>query len=456
VLYQGLIGLRRSCFAALVAALIGVLAGGAVVADSAPQIPADVRIHVLIKPAGDRLELLIRLPLAAMSEVEFPTRGPGYIDLARADEALRGAAKRLADDITVYENDAALPSPQIARARVSLASDRSFASYAQARAHLDEPRLPDDAELYWNQQLLDVLLVYPIGSADSQFAIDPRVERLGLSVSTALSFLPPGGAVRDFAFHGDPGLVRLDPNRRQAALGFGLAGLRSMLEGIAHVVFLLCVVVPFRRLRPLVTLGAAFTVGHSLALLGSAFDFVPDGLWFPPLIETLIAISILYMGLANIVCAAQRLDAAHELARRWVLVFGFGIVHGFGLSFALNELLQFAGAHRVIARLGFNAGVEAGVIALLLVLVPALRLTFRFVVAERLGVIIVSALATRTAWQWMFERWNALAKFPYPKLDDAFLASTMRGAMAMLVVAAAVWLMRGPVNRWMQAEKIAI
>src|SRR5450631_437782 len=198
--------LRRPCFAALAAALAGVLAWGAAAADiraqNRAQIPFDVRVAAFVKPAGDRLELLVRLPLAAMAEVEFPTRGPGYLDLARADEALRGAAKILADDITVYENDAPLATPQIVRARVSLASDRSFGSYEQARAHLDEPRLPDDAELYWNQQLLDVLLVYPIGSQRSQFAIHARVERLGTSVSTALGFLPPGGGIRTFEFRG--------------------------------------------------------------------------------------------------------------------------------------------------------------------------------------------------------------------------------------------------------------
>ena len=85
---------------------------------------------------------------------------------------------------------------------------------------MEEPRLPDDSELYWNQQLLDVLLVYPIGSDRSQFAIRPRVDALGGSVSTAMSFLPPGGAIRAFEVHGDPGLIRLDPSRRQAALAF--------------------------------------------------------------------------------------------------------------------------------------------------------------------------------------------------------------------------------------------
>jgi len=460
VVYHWLIGLMRPCFATLAAILAGVLAWGAAAADipaeNPAQVPFDVRVTAFVKPAGDRLELLIRLPLAAMTEVEFPTRGPGYLDLARAEEALRGAAKILADDITVYENDAPLAMPQIVRARVSLASDRSFGSYEQARAHLDEPRLPDDSELYWNQQLLDVLLVYPMGSERSQFAIHPRVERLGTSVSTALGFLPPGGAIRAFEFRGDPGLIRLDPTGRQVALGFVQAGFWSMLDGADRLLILLCLVIPFRQPRPLVGVAAAFTLGHSLSLLGTAFDLVPDGLWFPPLMETLMAVTIVYMGLENIVCAAQRLDAGRALARRWILAFWFGIVHGFGLSFALGGLLQFAGDHPATARLGFNAGLEGGEIALLLMLVPALGLLFRFVVPERLGIIIVSALATRTAWQWMFERWNALAKFPYPKLDAAFLASAMRGAMAMLIVAGAVWLVRGLVNRWIRTEKTAI
>jgi hypothetical protein len=302
--------------------------------------------------------------------------------------------------------------------------------------------------------LLDVLLVYPIGSERSQFAIRPRLEGFGTSISTALTFLPPGRAVQTFEFHGDPGLVRLDPSRRQAALGFALSGLRNILEGTDQLLFLLCLVMPFRRLRPLIGIAASFTVGHTVALMGSACGFVPDGLWFPPLVETLIAATIVYMALENIVYAAQRLDAGTELKRRWILAFAFGIAHGFGFSFALQELLQFAGDHVVAARFGFNLGIEVGEIAVLLVLVPTLAVLFRFVVPERLGIIIVSALATYTAWQWTLERWDALAKFPYPSLDAVVLASAMRGAMAMLIIAGGVWLVKGLVNRWIQPETI--
>ena len=41
----------------------------------------------------------------------------------------------------------------------------------------------------------------------------------------------------------------------------------------------------------------AFTIGHSITLLGSVYDFAPAGAWFPPLVETLIAVSIVYMAL---------------------------------------------------------------------------------------------------------------------------------------------------------------
>jgi hypothetical protein len=209
-----------------------------------------------------------------------------------------------------------------------------------------------------------------------------------------------------------------------------------------------------RPLRPLIVIAASFTVGHSIALVASGFDFAPDGLWFPPLIETLIAVTIVYMALENIVYAAQRLDAGHELARRWILAFAFGIVHGFGFSFARRELLQFAGDHLVAARLGFDVGIEIGEIAALLVLVPALGLLLRFVVPERLGIIILSALAAHTAWPWLIERWQALAKFPYLKLDAALLASAMRGLMALIIVAGAVWLLQGLIERWMWGKAI--
>jgi hypothetical protein len=311
---------------------------------------------------------------------------------------------------------------------------------------MDAPRLPDTLDLYWDQQLLDVLLEYPIRSDRSGFAIHPRVDRFGRTVSTALVFLPPGSAARGYELIGDPGLVRLDPRWHQAALRFVVDGFWHILGGVDHLLFLCCLVFPFRRLRPLVVIVTAFTVGHSISLIASAFGFVPDALWFPPLVETLIAVTIVLMGLENIVQAAtDRIGG--DVARRWIVAFAFGIVHGFGFSFALRETLQFAGDHLLTALFGFNLGVEIGQLAVLLVLVPALGLLFRWVIAEKLGIIILSALVVHTAWHWMLERGEVLTRFPLPTLDAAFLASLMRGLLAVLVLAAGVWIVNGWITR---------
>ena len=80
------------------------------------------------------------------------------------------------------------------------------------------------------------------------------------------------------------------------------------------------------------------------------------------------------------------------MRRRWLVTFGFGLVHGFGFSFALRQTLQFAGSHLLASLLSFTIGVELGQLLVLLILIPALNLLFRFVVAEQLGTIILSAL----------------------------------------------------------------
>ncbi len=431
-------------FAAMLAAVLGA---------AAHEIPNDVKLNVFLKPDGNRLILLIRAPLAAMNEAELPLRGPGYLAVSRADEALRGAAKLyLTDNIAIYENNSALPAPRVVQARVSLPSDKSFASYEEAIAHFEGgPHLTDDMDLYWNQLLLDVQLEYPIKSDRSEFAIELRVDRLGRKVTTALRFMPPGGATRAFEFHGDVGVIRLDPRWHQAALSFVLSGFWHILEGADHLLFLACLVIPFRRLRPLVIIVTSFTVAHSITLIASAFGFVPDALWFPPLIETLIAVTIVYMAIENIVYAALGGAGDAAMARRWIVAFAFGLVHGFGFSFALRETLQFAGDHLLTSLLAFNVGVEIGQLAVLIVLIPALGLLFRYL-PERLGIIILSALVAHTAWHWMIERGGELAKFPFPKLDAAFLASLMRGLMAALVLAAGVWLANGLVRRWIRAD----
>ena len=416
------------------AALAGFLAfttPGAV----AHEIPTHVTVRAFVKPEGRILRLLVRVPLEAMRDASVPTREQGYLDLevVREQRILEDAAILwIADYVELYEGEALLPAPVIAAVRVSLPTDPSFGSYDDAIAHTMGQPLPDDTDIYWEQGVLDVLFHYTIESDRSEFSINPGLERLGINVVNVIRFIPPDGIVRAFDFPRNPGRVPLDPNWGQVAFQFVELGFFHILEGTDHLLFLFCLIIPFRRFRSLVMIVTSFTIAHSITLIASALGHAPDALWFPPLVETWIAISILYMAFENIIGA--------NLRRRWVITFGFGLIHGFGFSFLLRQTLQFAGSHFTTSLLAFNVGVELGQLLVLLLTVPLLNALFRFGVSERIGTIYLSALITHSAWHWMVERAEQLRQFSWPALDAALLASLMRLSMLGVLFAAIVWL----------------
>ncbi len=401
----------------------------------AHEIPGRVTVLAFVKPEPGRLRILIRAPLEAMRDVDFPQKGLGYLDLARATPlAYESAQVWIAGFIRAYENGEVLQEPRIVATRISLPSDRAFGQYESAVGTLLGPPLDTLTDLPWNQAAIDVLLEYPIAFPTSDFSIEPLLARLGVKTTTVLRFITPAGVERAYEYVGNPGRVHLDPRWYHAALQFVKVGIQHILGGIDHLLFVLCLVIPFRRLRPLALIVTAFTVAHSITLVSSAVGIVPDALWFPPLIETLIAASIVYMALENIV--------GPKLQRRWIIAFGFGLVHGFGFSFALRESLQFAGSHLAVSLFTFNLGVEIGQLMVLAVAVPLLSLLLTRVVAERIGVIVLSALVAHTAWHWMLDRGATLRgyEFTLPALDLAFAASAMRAAMVIVIAAGAAWM----------------
>src|SRR5215471_7788970 len=87
------------------------------------DIPADITLQAFLKPEGQRLHYLVRVPMKAMRDIEFPKRGPGYLEMARVDEYLHDAAEQWISNFTeIDENASRLPKPQITAARVSVES----------------------------------------------------------------------------------------------------------------------------------------------------------------------------------------------------------------------------------------------------------------------------------------------------------------------------------------------
>ena len=419
--------------------------------DAAPiphEIPADVVVRAFVKAEDGMLRLVVRVPLTSMRDVTFPVRGPGYVEIDEASALLSDQATIwIASYVALYEESARLPAPTVAAARISLPSDPSFADYDRALAHVGAPPLRAGIDLILEQAMLDVVIETPIQSADSRFSIDPAWAHLGIRTTTVLRFVTPEGAERVYQYTGNPGRVRLDPRWHQAFLRFVVLGFAHILDGIDHLLFLLCLVIPLRRFWPLVSVVTAFTAAHSITLAASVLGIAPNALWFPPLIETLIAASIVFMAVENIVTgrdganrsAATDVPAGRQ--RRWMWAFGFGLVHGFGFSFQLRESLQFAGSHLFTSLLGFNVGVEFGQLFALLIMVPALALLFAKVISARTGAILVSALVAHTSWHWMAERWGVLTAYNFqrPALDAALGAALLRWVALLLIVVGVAW-----------------
>jgi hypothetical protein len=138
----------------------------------AHDIPSDITVQAFVKPEGQSLRVLLRLPLKSVMDIEFPRKEREFVDIARAGQSLRDAAKAaLADNLEIYEGDVLLPAPTIVTARMSLDGDKSFASYDEALAHIKGPPLPEDTSIFWEQGILDAEFEYPIQSERSYFSI---------------------------------------------------------------------------------------------------------------------------------------------------------------------------------------------------------------------------------------------------------------------------------------------
>jgi hypothetical protein len=407
------------------------------------EIPERVALRAWVLPRGDSLVLFLRVPLESMRDLDFPERADGNLDLTRVRALLDDAARTwLAPFALLRADGVELAQPMVRSARISLPDDRSFESAADAEQAFALAPLGDSVSLPWRQALFDVALVYPLPSADASLALDLRLARLGVRTHSVIRLVQSDGEVRTLAYTGDPGLVSLEPSWWENFGRFLSEGFRHILGGIDHLLFVFCLVLPVRRWRPLVAIVTAFTVAHSITLGAAALGVAPTALWFPPLVESLIALSIIWLTVENVLRSPEKLEG------RWRTAFAFGLVHGFGFSFALSEQLQFAGGDFVVALAAFNLGVEAGQLAVVALAVLALEALRRRVDEPRQHLIVWvgSAIVAHTAYHWAAER---LADFRahelqlvWPAFDATLLIHGVQAALLICIALAAALALR--------------
>jgi len=369
----------------------------------AHEIPNDVQVQSFLKQEEQGLTLFIRVPLSSMKEVELPLLNNLYLDIPHIKPALQQAADLwFVDNLKIVQGQQSLNRVSVKTARISLPSNRSFVTYETALAHVRSENWELPSQLVWNQQYLDLELQVNAKNDDSNIEIDFGLQRLAQRVAIDLRFQLLNAQERAFEFNAREGAVLLNPSAWQASWRFIQMGFKHILSGTDHLLFIACLILTATQWLSLVGVITGFTLAHSLTLIAAAMGYAPAGLWFLPWVELAIAFSIVYLALENI----WRTD----VRRRWLVCTLFGLIHGFGFSFALHESMQFAGTHHVLSLLSFNLGVEAGQLLVLLLGVPVAMWLATKAYARTLT-IVLSALIAHLAWHWMEERWVIAAKF---------------------------------------------
>ena len=402
-------------------AFAGALMGAAVAC--AHEFTLEALMNAFFKVDQKEAHLVIRAPLYLFKAVRFPVKGV-EVDVDRSAEAMQRALLSLQQDVVVAENGRPLQALR-ATGRLTLPSDRSFDGYATAEGHVAAPVEPD-THIVIDQGYVDAHLVYPIESPDSVFSLRTSAGA-DIGLKLAIRFIGPGGEERAVLVRTGSGTVEMNPTIVAAAKGFVGLGIEHIAIGLDHLLFLLCLIIPLRGVRQLLVVVSGFTVAHSFTLIGSAFGLAPQGAWFAPFVEMMIAVSIVYMALENIVSVS--------LSRRVLLAMLFGFIHGFAFSQGLKEQLQFAGSHLLTALFAFNVGIELGQLLALAVMLPLLVLVSRHVLPGRVGSIILAALIAHVGWHWMTDRWDALTKVRWPTPGAADLLPIALGGLAILALA---------------------
>lgn len=181
---------------------------------------------------------------------------------------------------------------------------------------------------------------------------------------------------------------------KQAAgvLSFLRLGVEHILTGYDHLVFLFGLVLVGGRLRSLVGAVTAFTVAHSITLALAVL-----GVWAPSprIVEPAIALSIVWVGIENFF--------VRDAHGRWRITFPFGLIHGFGFAGALREI-ELPRARVPVALVSFNLGVEAGQLAVMALVVPAIVVLRKRGLLGRTTTLVLSAGVAAAGAYWFLTR----------------------------------------------------
>ena len=300
--------------------------------------------------AGEAAYVTVRCQALSLAEVVDGLDANGDGDYSQAEIDAR------ADEIHAYV---------AAHYRLFVGTDRQLAGGEQLRAApIGLTARPPGAVPVIGARFgsVDVELVYRPASPDAGPIRDLMIHSTLFAVTSpahvdVCSISWSDEVTATLVMDADEPRARSDPEGKGALRAFVVQGWRHILSGWDHIAFVLVLLLGARRLRSLLWLVTAFTVAHSITL--ALMSVGPLNLYgYSHWIEAAIALSIAYVATDNLIGPERERS-------RWIEAFAFGLVHGLGFAGFLAQSLV-AERAKVSALVGFNLGVEAGQVAVVL------------------------------------------------------------------------------------------
>ncbi|WP_170570239.1 HupE/UreJ family protein [Ruegeria atlantica] len=383
----------------------------------------NVRVHHVLH-SDEGLDVFLRMPLSyVVAELVGPAGDDGLPDPApyTYNQIEDGALMHYVDQVALQADpgglaalavggldlsvDGQAPSASVIAMRLHrLGSEPGFATLAEAQSSLSGKDVyPAGDETYVGDVMLDLHIRYATGSLQSyelSYSSDPQLAGQEDTANLILDY--NGDQVRTYRATGlmhEP--ITVSGSATSAASTFVVEGIRHIIEGPDHVLFVLCMIIGAINLHSLLARVTGFTLGHTVTLILGFFGVAPSGAWFIPTVELAIALSIIYAALMAVRPPAQK----HGDLKAFGITTGIGLLHGFGFSFMLHQILRVDAPNVWHSLLAFNVGVEIGQLIIVLLIWPLVvflrNQPGRIWVGSRAA---VAACASLIAMVWVVER----------------------------------------------------
>lgn len=347
---------------------------------------ANPRIVHVAQSGTDETVILVRMPAplaflpgdwAGQDDTRLPPftmKRDGDLALTPASLSKNDAAVRalLSGSLSVSLSGKPI-AMQVTQYRIWARDARpTFGTQNSALAAFEKPYDPEsEVPLAYYDLTLDIKITVPSGDLSQQVRLQSALgqnfrvtERLGNVTKLYRAQGVETKAMRGVLDVSFPAFQA----RSEILLGAAVTGAGHIYRGLDHLALILLIAISAAGWRSALVMASAFTLGHLITLTAGLYGVAPNAVWFVPLVEVAITVSIIIAGIA--VCLWK------DRAFGWTGLFVIGLIHGYGFASSASEAM-FAGQFDALTLIAFAIGLELCQFAIYALVLPLILLADR-------------------------------------------------------------------------------